>query len=69
MQCTYSTITNVNLDSSTRVDIVWDVFQINRQKCGQRCAETRCSLCIDSKELEGFPIRVDENETELLSVL
>ena len=38
--------------SSTRVDIVWDVHQTNRlngtTKDGQVCAETSCSLRIDS---------------------
>ena len=33
-----------------------------------KVCETSCSLCIDSKELEGFPIQVDENKTELLLV-
>ena len=35
----------------------------------QMCAETSCSLCIDSKTLEAFPKHVDENKTELLSFL
>ena len=34
-----------------------------------KACETSCSLCIDSEELDGFPIRVDENKTELLSFL
>ena len=32
-----------------------------------KVCETSFSLCIDSKELEGFPIRVDDIKTELLS--
>ena len=51
---------SAQLENTTRVDIVWDVYQIDslkgttRQKGGQRFTENSCSLGSDSKELEGF---------------
>ena len=38
-----------------------DIKQI--EKRWAKVCKTSCSLCIDYKELEGFPVRVDENKT------
>ena len=55
------------LKSSTRADIIWDIHRtILTDRRWANVAEISCSLCIDSKELEGFPVRVDENNTELV---
>ena len=51
---------SAQLENTTGVDIVWDVYQTdslkgtNETKEGQRCTEKSCSLGSDSKELEGF---------------
>ena len=52
---------SAQLENTTRLDIVWDVYQTDslksttRQKRGKlRCTEKSCSLGSDSKELEAF---------------
>ena len=52
----------VCISKALRVDIVWDVYQTDsitvttRYKKGKK-ADTCCSLCNDSKDLEGLDTR------------
>ena len=41
------------LENTTRLDIVWYVYQTEEQMC----AETSSYLCSDSKDIEGFRAR------------